>query len=82
MKVRYSMIALGLLLVPLAGTATAGNGLDESIVWIDLRAAGGPLLYFGDDGGIWEESNAFDGLQMGYAPVGRGVVKEPDSQLA
>lgn len=82
MKLRYSMIALGVLFVPLMGTAVAGGGVDESLFALDLRPAGGPLIYVGYDGTLWEEVNGAKGLQMAKTDYKPYVTKEPDARFS
>jgi len=78
MKLRYSLIALALIAVPLAGTATAGNGkVDSSLVWIDLTPVGGPFLYLSEDGQLWQERNDVPGLQQSVMSF-NGDVRDPD----
>lgn len=82
MKLRYSMIALGVLFVPLMGTAVAGGGVDESLLWLDLRPIDGPLLYLAADGSLWEEVNGAKGLQMAKTDYKPYVTKDPDARFS
>lgn len=81
MRLRLSLIALPLLLVPLLGTAVAGGGADESLIALDLRPAGGKLLYITADGTVWEEVNGVAGLQRSKSLYATRIM-DPDVPLA
>lgn len=82
MSMRYSMIALALILVPVAGASTAGDKSDESMLKIDLRPLNGRLIYIAEDMTLWEEANAFQGLQKARTAIGPQNVREPDVRLS
>ncbi len=80
-----SMIAIAVLLVPLAGTALAGNGqnkADESLVTLDLRLVNGKLLYLDENLQVWEEANGAKGLQRAKMAMSAAYVKEPDARAS
>jgi hypothetical protein len=66
-------LALCLLLAPLAGACPA--------TYVTAQSPGGPVLYVGDDGTLWQESNGVRGLQCAWFLVA-GRAYAPDTRVS
>lgn len=76
------LATLTLLPALLAAPAAAGAaaGCPASYVTLDATPAGRGVLYLGDDGSLWQETNRVQGLQCAPFLVG-GRLVPPDTRL-
>ena len=77
----WTLASLTLLPALLAATAAAeAASCPASYVTVDAAAAGHGILYVGDDGSVWQETNGLRGLQCSPVVMG-GRVFAPDTRI-